>query len=188
MAKRATPATGRLSVDDWIQAGFVIVAQEGIRALKLERVCRYLGVTRGSFYWHFTDMASYRAALVSSWAELRDADRQVFASLREIPPRERLSAMVASLASPHQWTLERAMREWGRTDRAVAASVRAADQRVFSAAHDAFLDLGFPPEEAEVRAKVFFAAGVGFLHLSGPRPDRWNMLEREHFLDFMVKR
>ncbi|MGO4446467.1 TetR/AcrR family transcriptional regulator [Mycobacterium sp. 2YAF39] len=188
MARRATSGGGRLSVDDWIQAGFAIVAEEGIRALKLERVCAYLGVTRGSFYWHFDDMASYRAALVSSWGELRDTDRQVFARLREMPPRERLSAMVESFITPRHWTLERVMREWGRTDRAVASSVRAADKRVLNAARDTFRDLGFPPEEADTRAKVFFATGVGLLHLSDPRPDRATVREWEQFVDFMVKR
>ncbi len=46
-----------------------------------------------------------------------------------IPPRERLSQMMSALLSARHWTLERAMREWARTDDAVAASVRAADQR-----------------------------------------------------------
>ena len=38
--------------------------------------------------------------------------------------------MMSALLSTRHWTLERAMREWARTDDAVAASVRAADQRV----------------------------------------------------------
>ena len=36
---RAT-SNSRLSVDDWIQAGFAILAEEGIKALKIERLCR----------------------------------------------------------------------------------------------------------------------------------------------------
>jgi AcrR family transcriptional regulator len=47
-----------LSVDDWIQAGFAILAAEGIKALKIDRLCRHLAVTKGSFYWHLTDIAS----------------------------------------------------------------------------------------------------------------------------------
>ncbi|PRC52096.1 TetR family transcriptional regulator, partial [Mycobacterium sp. ITM-2017-0098] len=84
-------------------------------------------VTKGSFYWHFKDMASYRAALVESWAELRDRDRSHFGDLAHLAPRERLAQMMASLLGERQWTLERAMREWARTDPVVAESVRAAD-------------------------------------------------------------
>ena len=62
------------------------------------------------------------------------------------------------------------MREWARTDDAVAASVRAADHRVLAAVRQAFLDYGFDAEEADLRANATFAAGIGFLHLAGPQP------------------
>jgi AcrR family transcriptional regulator len=55
-----------LSVDDWIEAGFAILAEEGMKALKIDRLSHRLGVTKGSFYWHFTDIAGYRAALVQA--------------------------------------------------------------------------------------------------------------------------
>ena len=131
-----------------MQAGYAILAEEGIKALKIDRLCRRLGVTKGSFYWHFTDIAGYRAALVEAWSELRDEDRSHFGDLAPMPPRERLSQLMMSLLGARHWTLERAMREWARTDEDVAASVRAADQR----------------------ANATFAAGIGFLHLSGQRP------------------
>jgi AcrR family transcriptional regulator len=184
---RGTP-NSRLSVDDWIQAGFAILAEEGIKALKLDRLCRRLGVTKGSFYWHFTDMSGYCAALVTAWGELRDDDRRHFGELAALPPRERLSEMMSPLVSPRHWTLERAMREWARTDdAAAAASVRAADQRVLAAVRQAFLDYGFDPDDADVRANATFAAGIGFLHLGGPHPSARAAADREGFLDIMLK-
>jgi len=44
----------RLSVDDWIQAGFSILAEGDPAALRVERLCERLRVTKGSFYWHFS--------------------------------------------------------------------------------------------------------------------------------------
>jgi AcrR family transcriptional regulator len=123
-------ATSRLTVDDWVKAGFGILAQEGITALKIDRLCSRLDVTKGSFYWHFTDIAGHRATLIEAWGELRDDDRNHFACMSAIAPWERLSQMMSSLLSASHWMLERAMREWARTDDAVAASVRAADQRL----------------------------------------------------------
>lgn len=177
----------RLSVDDWIAAGYSLLAEEGIKALKIDRLCARLGVTKGSFYWHFTDMASYRQALISAWGELRDADRRDFDVLTDVSPRDRLSRMMASLVSPHHWTLERAMREWARTDAAVAASVRESDRRVLEAVRRAFTDQGFDAEEAELRATATFAAGVGFLHLAGPTPSAGDAARRERFLDLMLR-
>jgi AcrR family transcriptional regulator len=183
MAKARAP---RLSVDDWLAAGYAILAEEGIKALKIDRLCSRLGVTKGSFYWHFTDMPGYRRALVEAWGELRDEDRREFGLPSDTPPRERLSQMMSSLVGARHWTLERAMREWARTDENVAASVRAADQRVLAAVRQAFLDYGFDADDADLRANAVFAAGIGFLHLAGPTPSERATARRERFLDIML--
>jgi AcrR family transcriptional regulator len=183
MAKARSP---RLSVDDWIQAGYAILAEEGIKALKIDTLCSRLGVTKGSFYWHFTDIAAYRSALVQAWGELRDEDRRDFGVVAGRSPRERLSQMMAALVSARHWTLERAMREWARTDDAVAASVRAADRRVQEAVRQVFLDDGFDADDAELRANATFAAGIGFLHLAGAKPSPRAAAGRERFLDIML--
>jgi AcrR family transcriptional regulator len=178
----------RLSVEDWIQTGYSILAEEGIKALKVDRLCSRLGVTKGSFYWHFTDIKAYRAELVEAWGRSRDEERRHLSAAADVPPRERLSQMMTSLVSSRHWTLERAMREWARTDDAVAASVRAADRRVVDAVRQAFLDYGFSPDDAELRANATFAAGIGFLHLSGSKPGAKAAASRERFLDIMLAR
>jgi AcrR family transcriptional regulator len=180
-------ATGnRLDVDDWIQAGYAIIAEDGLQALKIDRLCDRLGVTKGSFYWHFEAMPSYRTALIQSWGELRDQDRAALDDMTAVAPRERLSRMMSSLVSPRHWTLERAMREWARSDEAVAASVRSADRRLLRAVRQAFVDFGFADDEADVRANATFAAGIGFLHLSGPNPIPRDTALGERFLDLML--
>src|SRR4051812_11898155 len=109
------PAGNRLGLDDWIQAGYSLLAEEGIKALKIDRLCDRLGVTKGSFYWHFDGMGNYRTALVGAWGELRDEDRRHIDEMGDVPPRERLSKMMTSLVSPRHWMLERAMRGWARS-------------------------------------------------------------------------
>jgi AcrR family transcriptional regulator len=185
---RPGATTSRLTIDDWVQAGFAILAEEGMTALKIERLCSRLAVTKGSFYWHFTDIAGYRETLIEAWGELRDEDRSHFGDMARIPPRVRLSQMMSSLLSARHWTLERSMREWARTDDAVAASVRAADQRILDAVRQAFVDHGFDVEDADLRANATFAAGIGLLHLSGNTPNARGVARRERFLDLTLKR
>jgi AcrR family transcriptional regulator len=186
MSSTRGSAGNKLSVDDWIQAGYEILAAEGMKALKIDRLCSHLGVTKGSFYWHFDGMPSYRTALIEAWGELRDQDRRHIDAMGDTPPRERLSNMMASLVSPRHWTLERAMREWARSDESVAASVRAADRRLLRAVRRAFLDYGFEPEEADLRASATFAAGIGFLHLSVATPDDRDAARAERFLELVL--
>ncbi len=185
MASRKPPST-RLTADDWLQAGYTLLAEEGARALKIERLCQQVGATRGSFYWHFEDMDGYRAALVESWNAFRDQDRQSLAEIDTLPPRERLSAMMISLVGPQHWILERAMREWARTDEAAAANIRDADRRLLRSVAKAYRDCGFSPDDAKLRAELTFAAGIGLLHLTGSAGQAQQAAQHERFLDLML--
>jgi AcrR family transcriptional regulator len=183
------PARGAgrpLSADDWIQAGFALLAEGGPNALRIDRLCTRLGVTKGSFYWHFTDMQAYRAALVGAWGSLHDERRRRFQNMHDVDPRERLGVMVRTLVSPQHWALERAMRLWALTDEAVLASVQRSDARVLQTVRQAFVDYGFEPEEAVLRSTVVFAAGVGLLHMAASSEEAPPVL-RERFLDFILR-
>lgn len=183
----APTAKARLSVEDWLDAGFQILAEQGRGELKIERLCEHLGVTKGSFYWHFTSMSAYRGALTEAWARQRGREHPISRGAVDQPPRERLSLMTEALVSPRHWRLERAMREWARTDATVAASVTAADRRALKAVRQAFADLGFEPEEAELRAKLTFAAGLGFLQMGGAKTHPMPAAQRELILNLLVR-
>ncbi|NUS95181.1 MAG: TetR/AcrR family transcriptional regulator [Nocardia sp.] len=178
----------QLTVEDWLQSGYTILAEQGFRALKLDDVCRHLGVTKGSFYHHFPDITAFKDALVTSWGGWRDREHRRMDALGAEPPRERLIAMMALLASPGHWTLERAMREWARSDPRAAASTRASDRRARRAVRQAFLDQGFDPDTAARRAEWMFAMGIGALHLSSsPRAGRASAAERAALVDFLLR-
>jgi AcrR family transcriptional regulator len=175
----------RLSVDDWIQAGFALLADGGPNALRVDRLCERLGVTKGSFYWHFADLHAYRIALLAAWGSRHDQDRRRLEDSADFEPRQRLRHMMAAMVTPPQWALERAMRVWALTDDDVAANVRRSDGRVLRAVYRAFVDAGFDPEDASVRSAAFFGAGMGVLHGADPSDAPVEMQER--FLDFVLR-
>jgi len=189
MLPSMAPARGagrRLSADDWIQAGFAILADTGPNSLRIERLCARLNVTKGSFYWHFTDMQAYRDAVADAWGSLQDERRRPFENMPDVDPRERLAIMMQTLVAPQHWELERAMRAWALTDEAVLASVQRSDGRILRAVRQAFLDYGFQPEEAGLRSAILFAAGVGFLNAASSSGNAPAEL-REQFLDFILR-
>ena len=116
----------------------------------------------GQLYWHFTDMPAYRGALVEAWGTPpRPQPDGRSRTCRDVDPQERLDVMMRTLVAPQHWALERAMRVWALTDDAALASVQQSDGRVLRAVRQAFIDYGFDEDEAELRAFVVFAAGVG---------------------------
>src|SRR5689334_18004652 len=46
----------RLAAADWVKAGLKALAADGVGALKADLLAKSLGISRGSFYWHFADI------------------------------------------------------------------------------------------------------------------------------------
>src|SRR5690348_9176191 len=161
----------RLTAEDWIQAGFKLLADEGPNALRIGRLCELLEVTKGSFYWHFTDMKAYRASLAAAWIGLHEERRRRFESMRSADPRERLAVMMQALMQPDHWALERAMRAMALTDTSVLASVQRSEGSVLGAVRQVFVDYGFTEDEADLRSTVLLATGVGLLHEASSNHD-----------------
>jgi AcrR family transcriptional regulator len=176
----------RLTADDWIEAGFAVLADSGPNALRIDRLCERLNVTKGSFYWHFTNTAAYRSALRKAWGGLHDSNRRRFEQMTGVDPRDRLRVMVQTLLAPQHWKLERAMRMWALTDDEVLASVQQSDGRILRSIRQAFADCGFEREEAALRAYVVFSTGVGLLHSMDSAPAAPGGLQ-DRFLDFLLR-
>jgi AcrR family transcriptional regulator len=176
----------RLTADDWIEAGFAVLADRGPTALRVDTLCDRLNVTKGSFYWHFTDMPTYRDELASAWGSLHDRNRREFENMPDLDPRTRLTVMIQTWVDPQHWALERAMRAWALTDDGVLASVQQSDGRVLHAIRQAFADFGFGPEEAALRSFVVFATGVGLLHIRDSSPAAPPGMQ-DRFLDFILR-
>ncbi|MFW0784660.1 TetR/AcrR family transcriptional regulator [Gordonia sp. CPCC 206044] len=154
----------RLNVDDWLDAAMQLLISEGVGAIKIARLCERLGVTKGSFYWHFNDIAALMSALAAHCREVEDSARQMLGELSSLPPVERIESMVALASDPRRTTVESAVRTWAETDESMAAAVTALDEQIFSVTEQAMLDLGFDAREAHARATTLLYAGIGYLH------------------------
>ena len=75
----------------------------------------------------------------------------------------------------------------GNASSPVAASVTAGDRRARKAVRQAFLDLGFEAAEADLRAQLTFAAGMGFLQMANNSAHPMPVAQRERVLDFMTR-
>ena len=100
----------QLSAKDWLDLGLKTLAKSGFTALKAEPLAKAMGVSRGSFYWHFADIGAFHAAILAHWRNV--AADQVIARLEadsdpENPLplllRRAFSSGVATVSS-HCWT------------------------------------------------------------------------------------
>ena len=154
----------RLTSEDWAAAALEVLVADGIGAVDINTVCKHAGVTRGSFYWHFADLGALHAAMAERWvAETRGVLKQL-GELDHLPAPERIRAMTLHLLDDSNAGVERALREWGRTEPMVAEMIAEGDRFVFSLVEGALLELRGDAREARVLAGLLVYAGIGFAH------------------------
>ena len=165
MARPSAPKVGtpRLGADDWIRAALDVMVDEGIGGVKIQRLCDRLGVTKGSFYWHFADLDAFLTEVARYWAE---DGAHLPGDLEGEPDLDkRLLLAMRLFANPRNRNLARAMRDWAQNDERARAAIRKADEAVFEQVKAALRRRGFDEEEAEVRAKILYYSGVGYAHV-----------------------
>src|SRR3982074_3527152 len=60
----------QLSAQAWVNQGLKTLAKSGFTALKAEPLAKAMGVSRGSFCWHFADLSAFHAAVLKQWREI----------------------------------------------------------------------------------------------------------------------
>lgn len=148
----------RLTKADWIRHGLLTLARHGPGGLKVGTMATALKVSRGSFYWHFEDIADFRARLLQGWREL--ATDQVIEDLDGTAAPGRFRRLMRR-AFAMKLTLERAVRAWAADDREVAAAVAAVDARRIGHIAALLAASGVDAERAEQRATFLYWAFLG---------------------------
>jgi AcrR family transcriptional regulator len=139
------------------------MVEEGISGVRISRLCERLGVTKGSFYWHFADLDAFLGEVARQWAE--DGARIPGSLDEEADPEAKLLLAMRLFADPRNRDLARAMRDWARQDERARAAIRKADEAIFEQLKGALRSWGFADDEAEVRAKILYYSGVGYAHV-----------------------
>lgn len=146
-----------------------LLADEGVSALTIARLCGALGVTKGSFYHHFRGVEDFRTQLLTHWASERSAQVVAAADAIDDPVRRLRVLLEAGVHLPHE--AEAAIRAWSRRDPEawqVRVAVDEARERIIG---EAFRAAGVDAEQAELYGRLAVVTLVGAQH-RGERTDR----------------
>lgn len=153
-----------LSAEDWERAALELIAEQGVQALAVEPLARRMGITKGSFYWHFSGRESLLEQALKRWEE--HDSRNLRASLGEIDhPRDRLVSFFRRVGR------EKLTHEVYSELCAAAGhpQVEPVLERVANRRMDhisaAFEELGMEPVTARNQARLTYSVYLGFLQL-----------------------
>lgn len=165
MNANAKPERTRLSAEDWEEAALQLIAEQGVNAVAVEALARQLGVTKGSFYWHFRTREALVQAALERW-ELY-AEREIISQIESIPdPRVRLPELFRRVAHellPHR--VYAALLKALDHPQVVPVMARVSQRRM-EFLNTAYREAGMQPPMALNRARLTYAAYVGFLQLN----------------------
>ena len=119
-----------MTTTSWLDEGLELLAEQGAPALRIEALTRRLGVTKGSFYHHFVDLADYRRALLGHYQELCTTRLiAANAALEGSSALDRLRALAATVLAEeaHHRGLEVALRAWAAQDDDARATLQHVD-------------------------------------------------------------
>lgn len=157
-AEAATP----LDAAAWTQAALDVLAEGGIDAVRVDPLAKRLGVTRGSFYWHFKDRDALHSAMLKEWRKRQSYRIGSRIESRVSDPRERLKQTLAlpnsSPRAKRAAAVELAIRLWGQRDSEAAKAVKHIDRVRMNYYAQLFEEMGLTPAEARKRAFMFYAA------------------------------
>ncbi len=159
--------TVHLTKSDWIAHGLRTLANEGANALKVGPMAMKLKVSRGSFYWHFRDIADFQSQLLQSWQER--STEQVIRELEAGNAQpDRLKHLMTRAYSAKR-DLDRAIRSWGVEDEDVARIVASVDARRVAYIAKLLVAAGVESQRARHRAAFLYWAYLGQAVVMDPR-------------------
>ncbi|NUQ47765.1 MAG: TetR/AcrR family transcriptional regulator [Phycisphaerae bacterium] len=164
-AEADTRAT--LTPETWIEAATEVLVDQGIDHVRVDVLATQLGVTRGSFYWHFRDRDALLAALLARW-EAKNTGNLVARTLAFAATINEaiLNVFDAWLeAAVFDSRFDFAVRTWALSDAAVRAKVQATDALRMDALAAMFARFGYSPIAAETRARALYYTQIGYISM-----------------------
>jgi AcrR family transcriptional regulator len=174
-----------LQREDWIKAGLKVLASSGPDAVLVAPLATTLGVTKGSFYWHFSSREELLDGLIEEWrkhATLRVIEI-VEAKAPSAKEKIKLLAFIGTNSSIDKLggAIELAVRNWAQTSRKVRDIVADVDRQRLSYLVKLYSEID-SKSDAELLACMHYSFTVG-LRLIFAYPESQKLALREAAID-----
>lgn len=152
----------------WIEAGFQLLAKGGIDSVRVDRISKKIGLTRGSFYWHFKSRAVFLDAMLELWHQKGTHDIISLVEQEKSNPNKRLSSLLnLTTKNPGpkyggKYT-EMAIRIWGSTHAGAAKVIRQVDTDRVAYVNKLLLEMHVEPALASMLAEIIYNAYIGMM-------------------------
>jgi AcrR family transcriptional regulator len=165
-APRRDPSDRRgtqLRAEDWIDHANELLVDENIRGVQIATLCQRLGVTKGSFYWHFRSRRDLLDALLQAWRKKNTLNvmNRVVSFVTPLRSIRALLSLPRRPVASRGARVEMSVRDWARRDRNTFRSLQEIDIIRLRAFEQLFRRQGFTAKEAKSRAYIAYTIMMG---------------------------
>lgn len=178
MDARKTIST-RLSREQWLARALDVLAEEGAGNLGIQYLSTALGVSRGSFYWHFKDRAAFVHALLDYWHDIHTVPIPALINAEGGTPRARFRRFAHAVVDKNLVRFDMPIRVWAARDPEVAALVARTDSYRKDFVQSLFVEMGFKGSALAIRTR----GSIAYLTMEGALFDSVGELSLEQNLD-----
>jgi AcrR family transcriptional regulator len=168
----------KLSRQDWLENALVTFSKKGQAGLSLQNLSAALGVSRGSFYWHFKNRDDFIHALLQHWYEEYSVVVPVAIERDGGTAEERLARFMRLVHEKKLRRYDLVLRSFAIHDSQFARWVRKADRFRLKFVGSLFVEMGFTENEILIRARICLTY-MTFEH------DLFDKLDRNHSSDLV---
>ena len=169
----------------WIQAAYGALLESGIDTVKVMPLAERMGLSRTSFYGHFSDRQDLLDALVELWQSKNTGNlvKRTEAYAETITEAILNVFDLWLLPDLFDSRLEFAVRNWAHADTRLSGMLEEADVLRVKALQSMFERFGFETHFANVRANTVYQTQIGYISMKkdGPSDPLAPRLERMRY-------
>ena len=163
--RKAESKDSRLTREEWLRQALNVLEAHGPGSLNIQRLVDALGVSRGSFYWHFTNRADFVHALLDYWHDEYTAPVPGLIESIAGTDKEKFLVFVHAIHERDLTRFDMPIRSWAMQDPDVAERLMRTDRFRLKFTTSLFVKMGFNPHQASLRARACVAYFIMGEHL-----------------------
>ena len=139
--------------------------------MRVEALAVSLGVSKGGFYWHFTDRQALLDEMLDTWEKAMVEDVIARVESQPADPRAKVQQLF-DLAPSVDFAVELALRDWARRDRDVAQRLHRVDNRRIEWLRLLFGQFLADEDDVEARSMLTYSLLIGGYFFSAAHDDK----------------
>ncbi len=139
--------------------------------MRIEALAMGLGVSKGGFYWHFTDRPALLEEMLDTWEQTGTEDVIALVEGQPADPRGKVQQLF-ELSSSADFAVELAIRDWSRRESDVAERVRGVDNRRMRYLRSLFGQFCVDEKDVEARSMLAYSLLIGSYFIAAQHGDK----------------